>query len=439
MVKKKVVIMGAAGRDFHNFNTYFRDNDDYEVVAFTATQIPNIEGRIYPPSLSGPLYPHGIKIFPEEELSDLIKRTNADLVVFAYSDVSHEYVMQKGSQVLAAGANYMIMSPKMTQIKAKVPVISVCAVRTGCGKSQTSRKIVAALKKMGKKVVAIRHPMPYGDLAEQAVQRFASYEDLDLHKCTIEEREEYEPYIDEGLVVYSGVDYEAIVRRAEKEAEILIWDGGNNDMPFIKSDLEITVLDPLRAGHERVFFPGETNFLTADVLVINKYEQASAEQLNTILANIKKFNPHAQVIKGASKLTVDDPAGVKGKKVLVIEDGPTLTHGGMSYGAGMVAADDFEAAEIIDPKPYAVGSIKDAYTKYPNLGNLIPALGYYEDQLKDLEKSIENTPCDLILIGSPIDIRRVIDLHKPSMRVYYNLEEIGEPTIDGILKDFVKK
>lgn len=435
---KRVLIMGAAGRDFHNFNTYFRDNDEYEVVCFTATQIPNIEDRKYPAALAGKRYPEGIPILPEEDLTDIIKNKSIDLVVFAYSDVSHEYVMQKGSQVLAAGADYMLLSPEKTQIKANVPVISVCAIRTGCGKSQTSRKIVGLLKKSGKKVVALRHPMPYGNLAEQAVQRFATYEDLDRHDCTIEEREEYEPYIDNGLVVYAGVDYEKIVRQAEKEADILIWDGGNNDMSFIVPDLEITVVDPLRAGHERTYYPGETNFLTADVIVINKYKQASAEQLNTVLENIKKCNPKAKIIKGASKLTVDKPEEVEGKKVLVIEDGPTLTHGGMSYGAGMVAADEFEAAEIVDPKPYAVGSIKDAYTKYPQLGKLIPALGYYEDQLADLETSINATPCDMVLVGSPIDITRVVDIKKPAKRVRYDLEEIGEPTLESILKDFLK-
>jgi predicted GTPase len=438
MTKQRVLIMGAAGRDFHNFNTCFRNNPDYEVVAFTATQIPNIEGRCYPAALSGKLYPDGIPILSEDDLTEIIKRESIDTVVFSYSDVSHEYVMQKGSKVLAAGANYMLLSPVHTQIKASVPAISVCAIRTGCGKSQTSRKLVTLLKERGKKVVAIRHPMPYGDLAEQAVQRFASYEDLDRHNCTIEEREEYEPYIDRGLVVYAGVDYEAIVRQAEKEADVLVWDGGNNDMPFIVPDIEITVLDPLRPGHERSYYPGETNFLTADVLVINKYKQASSEQLDIVLENIRKLNPNAKVIKGASRIEVDDPAGVKGKRVLVIEDGPTLTHGGMSYGAGMVAADEFDAAEIVDPKPYAVGSIKEAYTRYPQLGKLIPALGYYEDQLKDLQESIAATPCDLVLIGSPIDIRRVIEIDKPSMRVAYELEEIGKPDLNSILDELLK-
>ncbi|PIU54829.1 MAG: GTPase [Deltaproteobacteria bacterium CG07_land_8_20_14_0_80_38_7] len=437
--KKRVVIMGAAGRDFHNFNTYFRNNPEFEVVAFTATQIPNIDDRRYPAELSGQFYPKGIPIYPEDELSDLIKREKVDLVIFSYSDVPHEYVMQKGSVAMAAGANYMIMSPRQTQIQASCPVISVCAIRTGCGKSQTSRKLVGILKDMGKKVVAIRHPMPYGDLVKQKVQRFASYEDLDIHECTIEEREEYEPYIDRGLVIYSGVDYEAITRQAEKEADVIIWDGGNNDMSFLKPDLEITVLDPLRVGHERSYYPGEVNFLTADVLIINKYQQASAEQIHTLLENIKACNPTAKVIKGDSQITVDNPEEVKGKRVLVIEDGPTLTHGGMSFGAGMVCAENCNAAEIVDPRPYAVGSIKEAYTKFPQLGKLIPALGYYEDQLKDLEESIRATPADLVLVGSPIDIRRVITIDKPSQRVRYELEEMGEPTLKTILGDFLKK
>lgn len=439
MQSKRIIIMGAAGRDFHNFNTFFRANPEYQVIAFTATQIPNIEGRKYPPELSGPHYPHGIPIFPEEELVGLIKRERIDLVVFSYSDVSHEFVMQKGSLCLASGANYMLLSPDKTQIKATVPVVSVCAVRTGSGKSQTSRKVVGLLRERGKRVVAIRHPMPYGNLVAQAVQRFASYDDLDHHHCTIEEREEFEPYIDRGLVVYAGIDYEAIVRQAEKEADIIVWDGGNNDTPFIESDLEITVLDPLRPGHERSYHPGETNFLTADVLIINKYQEASAEQLSTIWANIRQFNPRAQVVRGDSQITVEDPDGIRGKRVLVIEDGPTLTHGGMSYGAGMVAADEHGAAEIVDPRPYAVGSIEDTYTKYPLLGKLIPALGYYDQQLADLEATIKATPCDLVLIGSPIDIRRVITLDKPAMRVRYELVEIGEPTLAGILDEFLQK
>ena len=439
MTRQRVLIMGAAGRDFHNFNTYFRDKEEFEVVTFTATQIPKIEGRKYPPQLSGKFYPKGIPIHPETELVGLIKKHSIDLVVFSYSDVTHEYVMQKGSQALAAGANFMLLSPELTQIRAKCPVISVCAIRTGCGKSQTSRKLVGILKDRGKKVVAIRHPMPYGDLAAQAVQRFASYEDLDRHNCTIEEREEYEPYIDHGLVVYAGIDYEKIVRAAEKEADVLVWDGGNNDMPFISPDLEITVLDPLRPGHERSYYPGEVNFLTADVLVINKYQEASAEQLNIVWENIKQCNPNAKVIKGDSQISVDNPEMIKGKKVLVIEDGPTLTHGGMSYGAGMVCAVECEAAEIVDPRPYAVGSIEDAYTKFTHLGKLIPALGYYKDQLKDLEATVKATPADIVLVGSPIDLRRVIKIDKPAMRVRYELEEIGDPTLKQIVSEFLGK
>ncbi len=436
MKTKRILIMGAAGRDFHNFNCFFRNNPDYEVVAFTATQIPNIEGRRYPSELSGPRYPKGIAIHPESELVDLIKKEKIDEVFFAYSDVSHEYVMQKASLVIANGADFSLLSSKHTQVKSTKPVIAVCAVRTGCGKSQTSRKVVEILKSKGKKVVAIRHPMPYGNLAEQVVQRFASYADLDAHKCTIEEREEYEPYIDNGLVVYAGVDYEKILRQAETEADVIIWDGGNNDIPFYVPDLLITVLDPLRAGHERKFYPGEANLIAANVLVINKYEQASKEQLETLHSNIKECNPNATVINGASKLTVDDIAGVKGKKVLVIEDGPTLTHGGMNLGAGIVAAKEFGAAETIDPRPYAVGSIKNAYKQYPHMGPLLPALGYYADQLKDLEATIKATPCDLILVASPIDIRRVVKLDKPSMRVGYYLEEIGKPTLADVLQKF---
>lgn len=434
---KKVIIIGAAGRDFHNFNTYFRNNSEYEVVCFTATQIPKIEGRKYPRELAGKLYPNGIPIHPEKDLTDLIKKNNVDFVIFSYSDVSHDYVMQKGSEALSAGANYLLLSPSKTYINAKCPVISVTAIRTGCGKSQTSRKIVKILKDAGKKVVGIRHPMPYGNLVEQAMQRFASYDDLDKHNCTIEEREEYEPYIDNGLVVYAGVDYEAITREAEKEADIIIWDGGNNDCSFLKPDVSITVLDPLRAGHERSYYPGEVNFFSADVLVINKYQEASAEQLNILTENIQKCNPDATVIKGNSKISVDKPKDVKGKKVLVIEDGPTLTHGGMTFGAGTVAAIQLGAAEIVDPRTYAVGSIKEAYFKYPQLGKVLPALGYYEDQLNDLETSIKNTPCDLVLVGSPIDISRVIDMDKPSMRVRYDLEEIGKPNLQTVLKKYL--
>lgn len=436
MTTKRVLIMGAAGRDFHNFNVCLRNNSDYEMIAFTATQIPNIEGRRYPSELSGEKYPKGIPIHSEKNLADLIESEKIDKVFFSYSDVSHEYVMQKASIVLAAGADFELLSPKHTQIKSTKPVVAVCAVRTGCGKSQTSRRVVEILKKKGRKVVAIRHPMPYGDLTEQIVQRFTSHKDLDTHKCTIEEREEYEPYIDEGLVVYAGVDYEKILRQAEQEADVIIWDGGNNDLPFYVPDLHVTVLDPLRAGHERKYYPGETNFIDADVLVINKYEQASKDQLETLLANIRECNQSAIIINGASKLTVEDVSAVKDKKVLVIEDGPTLTHGGMAFGAGVVAAKQFGAKELVDPRPYAVGSIKKAYAQYPHMGTLLPALGYYKDQLKDLEETVKATPCDTVLVASPIDIRRVIKLDKPNTRVKYYLEEIGRPTLEEVLAGF---
>jgi predicted GTPase len=433
MARKRAIIMGAAGRDFHNFNVFFRNNADYEVVAFTATQIPNIEGRRYPAELSGPRYPKGIQIHAEKNLANLIKSERIDEVFFSYSDVSYEYVMQKGSVVLAAGADFSLISPRQTQLKSGKPVIAVCAVRTGCGKSQTSRKVVEILKAKGKKVVAVRHPMPYGDLTKQICQRFASYKDMDDHKCTIEEREEYEPYIDNGLVVFAGVDYEIILKEAEKEADVIIWDGGNNDAPFYSPDMLITVLDPLRPGHERSFYPGEVNFINADALVINKYEQASKEQIDRLLESVRECNQHAVIINGASKITVDNPELLKGKKVLVIEDGPTLTHGGMSFGAGVIAAQQFGAGELVDPRPYAVGSIKKAYAQYPHMGKLLPALGYYPDQLKDLEETVKATPADIVLVASPIDIRRVIKIDRPSMRVKYYLEEIGRPTLSELL------
>lgn len=438
MTKKKVLIMGAAGRDFHNFNTVFRDNPEYDVVAFTATQIPNIEGRRYPSELSGDLYPKGIPIHSEDTLAELIEREHIDQVFFSYSDVSNNYLMNRASVTLAAGADFRLLSPDHTMLTCSKPVIAVCAIRTGCGKSQTSRKVVEILKAKGKRVVAVRHPMPYGDLTKQIVQRFASYEDLDRHECTIEEREEYEPYIDKGLVVYAGVDYQKIADAASEEADVIVWDGGNNDAPFFKPDLFITVLDPLRAGHEMEYYPGEVNFLDADVLVINKYNQASKEQIETLLANIREANKCAQIIYGDSKITAERSEEIKGKRVLVIEDGPTLTHGGMSFGAGVVAAKEFGAAEIVDPRPYVTGSIKKAYAKYPQMGNLIPALGYYPDQLKELEESIRATPCDLVLVASPIDIRRVIKIDQPSLRVNYYLEEIGKPTLEELLDQFLK-
>lgn len=436
--KKRVLIMGAAGRDFHNFNVCFRDNPDYDVRCFTATQIPTIEGRRYPKELSGPLYPKGIPIHTEDDLAALIRKEKIDEVVFAYSDVSHETVMEKGSIAMSAGANFWLLGPDKTSVKAKVPVIAICAVRTGAGKSPTSRKVTTLLREMGKKVVAIRHPMPYGDLTKQIVQRFATHEDLEKFNCTIEEREEYEPYLDRGQIVYAGIDYQKIVETAQKEAEILVWDGGNNDMPLVRPDLLITVLDPLRAGHERKYHPGEINFLDADVLIINKYFQASHEQLQIVLDNIKKFNPDATVIKAFSKISVEDGEAIRGKKVLAIEDGPSITHGEMGFGAGCVAAQNYGASELVDPRPYAVGSIQSAFHKFPHIGNALPALGYYPQQLKDLEQTINATPCDLVLIATPVDLRKIIKIKRPTQQVRYELEEEGETTLRSILADFLK-
>ncbi len=430
----RTLIMGAAGRDFHNFNVYFRDNPDYQVVAFTATQIPNIEGRLYPAQLAGSLYPQGIPIYPESELTRLIQEQRIDQVVFAYSDVSHETVMHKASQVLAAGADFRLMGINATQLKSKKPVVSVCAVRTGSGKSQTTRRVSLILRDMGYKVAAIRHPMPYGDLVKQAVQRFADYGDLDKHECTIEEREEYEPHLDNGVIVYAGVDYEKILRQAEEEVDIILWDGGNNDFSFYKEDLAIVVVDPHRPGHEVRYHPGETNVRHADVFVINKVDTADPDNVIAVRESIHALNPNAVVIEGASPLYVSDPAAIRGKRVLVIEDGPTLTHGEMSYGAGWVAARRFGAAEIVDPRPYAVGSIMTTYEKYPTTGPILPAMGYGEEQMRDLEQTIENAPVDLVVSATPIDLNRVIKVRKPMQRVRYELQEIGQPTLAEILK-----
>ena len=431
----KTLIMGAAGRDFHNFNTFFRDNPDYEVVAFTATQIPNIEGRVYPAQLAGSLYPEGVPIYPESDLLELIEKYDVDQVIFAYSDVPHEYVMHKASEVLAAGVDFLLMGVDKTQVKSTKPVVSICAVRTGSGKSQTTRRVSLILRDMGFKVAAIRHPMPYGDLVKQAVQRYADYGDLDLHDCTIEEREEYEPHIDNGVIVYAGVDYEAILRQAEQEVDIVIWDGGNNDLSFYKSDLQIVVADPHRPGHEVSYHPGEAVARSADVFVINKVDTADAENVIAVRETLRQINPDAIVIEGASPLFVDDPGAIKGKRVLVVEDGPTLTHGEMAYGAGWVAARRFGAAEIIDPRPYAVGSIKATYEKYPTTGNVLPAMGYGEDQMKELEQTIANADVDLVIIGTPIDLSRVIKIDKPVQRVRYELQEIGQPTLEDLLKE----
>jgi len=434
MRKTRTIIMGAAGRDFHNFNVYFRDNEDYEVVAFTATQIPNIEGRKYPPELSGSLYPKGIPIYPESDLPKLIEEFQVDQVVFAYSDVPHEYVMHKASLVNACGADFRLMGTRTTQLKSTKPVVSVCAVRTGCGKSQTTRRVSKIMIEMGYKVAAIRHPMPYGDLAKQKVQRFASYADLDKHECTIEEREEYEPHIDNGVVVFAGVDYEAILREAEKEVDVILWDGGNNDISFYKPDLAIVVADPHRPGHELKYYPGETNLHLADVFVINKVDTANPEDIITVRENLRSINPDAVIIEGASPLFVDDPDGIKGKRVLVIEDGPTLTHGGMAYGAGWVAARRFGAKEIVDPRPFAVGSILATYKKYPDTGTILPAMGYGNEMVKDLEKTINASDVDMVISATPIDLTRIIKVNKPMQRVRYELQEIGVPTLEDILK-----
>ncbi|WP_299024520.1 cyclic 2,3-diphosphoglycerate synthase [uncultured Thermanaerothrix sp.] len=435
----RTIIMGAAGRDFHNFNVFFRNNPEYQVVAFTATQIPNIEGRRYPPQLAGPLYPEGIPIYPESELEHLIKTLAVDQVVFAYSDVSHEYVMHKASLVMAAGADFRLMGPGSTQLKSSKPVIAVCAVRTGSGKSQTSRRVAKILRGMGLRVAAIRHPMPYGDLVRQEAQRFASYADLDRYECTIEEREEYEPHLDNGVIVYAGVDYEKILRQAEAEVDVILWDGGNNDFSFYKEDLRIVVADPHRPGHEQRYHPGETNVRRADVFVINKVDTANPEAVLQVRENLQALNPNAIIIEAASPIFVDDPRAIRGKRVLVIEDGPTLTHGEMAYGAGWVAARRFGAAEIVDPRPYAVGSIAETYQKYSQTGPILPAMGYGETQMKELEATINRAEVDLVISATPIDITRVIKINKPVQRVRYELQEIGQPTLEDILKEKLGK
>jgi predicted GTPase len=434
-MRKRIIICGAAGRDFHNFNTLFRDDKNVEVIAFTAAQIPDIDGRIYPPELAGAFYPKGIPIYTESDLSKLIKEHAIDEVLFSYSDVTYTHVMQLGAIVLAAGAHYSMASPEKTMLVSKKPVISVCAVRTGCGKSQTTRAVSDILTNMGKKVVAIRHPMPYGNLNAQKVQRFATKEDLKFHKCTIEEMEEYEPHIDRGRIIYAGVDYKAILEQAEKEADVILWDGGNNDTPFYKSDLEIVVLDPHRPGHELLYYPGQVNFLRADVLVINKVDSADVENIKIVENNIKKYNPKAIVIKANSKIEADDASMIKGKRVLVVEDGPTLTHGEMKYGAGIVAAQKFGAAEIVDPREWISGSIAETFKKYPGIGTLLPAMGYGEQQMADLEDVINKAKCDLVIIATPIDLKRVINISKPAVRIFYELEEISRPSLKDIIEE----
>lgn len=441
-MKKNVIIIGAAGRDFHNFNTYFRGNELYNVVAFTAAQIPDIDGRKYPAALAGELYPAGIPIYAESDLPQLIKDLKADYCVFSYSDVTYQKVMSVSAIVNAAGANFMLLGPKDTMVKSTKPVISVGAVRTGCGKSQTSRKVIEYLMEKGLKVVAVRHPMPYGDLVAQKVQRFARVEDLELHKCTVEEMEEYEPHVVRGNVIYAGVDYEAILRAAEQDpdgCDVILWDGGNNDFPFYTPDLSITVVDPHRPGHELSYYPGEVTLRMADVVVINKMDSAGPEAIQTVRENIQKVNPKAVVIDGASPIKVDDMSIIKGKRVLVVEDGPTLTHGEMKIGAGTVAAQKFGAAELVDPRPYLVGKLAETFSIYPNIGTLLPAMGYGEQQLRDLEATINNTDCDSVVIGTPIDLNRIVKIEKPNTRVYYDLQEIGYPNLDQVLTEFVQK
>ncbi len=433
----RILIMGAAGRDFHNFNLVFRDNPACKVVAFTATQIPNIEGRTYPATLAGRLYPDGIPIFPEDELVDLIRRFSVDQVIFAYSDVSHETVMHRASVALAAGADFRLLGPKATMLKSKRPVVAICAVRTGAGKSQTTRAVAEALKAMGKRLVVVRHPMPYGDLTRQAVQRFATMDDLTKENVTIEEREEYEPHIARGSIVFAGADYEKILRRAEEEADIILWDGGNNDMPFFQPDLLFVVADPHRPGHELTFYPGETNVRMADVVVINKIDSATQENVARVRENIRTANPNAVIVEANSPISVDeaDAEAIRGKRVLAVEDGPTLTHGEMSFGAGILAARKFGASEIIDPRPYAVGSIREAFQRYPKTGAVLPALGYSAKQIAELEATINAAPVDLVLIATPIDLRRIVKIKHPTVRVRYDLKEIGQPTLADILKE----
>lgn len=438
-MKQKVLIMGAAGRDFHNFNTYFRDNEDYEVVAFTATQIPDIHGRKYPGTLAGPLYPDGIPIYDESELVRLIKEKDVDQVVFAYSDISHKEVMNKGSVVMAAGADFRLMGPNTTMLKANVPVVAVCAVRTGVGKSQTTRRVAKIMQDEGKKVVIIRHPMPYGDLAKQTCQRFATYDDLDKHDCTIEEREEYEPHIDNGFVVFAGVDYQEILKQAEKEADVILWDGGNNDLPFYLPDLHITLVDPHRPGDELAYYPGETNLRMADVVVINKIETSYPEKVEEVRVNVRKANPEAIVVEAASPIFVEKSKELTGKRVLVVEDGPTLTHGNMAYGAGAIAARKYGASELVDPRPYAVGSLVDTFEKYSHLSDILPAMGYGRKQMDELEETISRAEADAVLIGTPIDLRRLVKIDKPAYRVRYELQEIGEPNLKDIILERVLK
>ena len=435
----KILIMGAAGRDFHNFNVVFRENPQYEVVAFTAAQIPNIEGRRYPPELSGRLYPQGLSIQSEDELESIIKSQGVQQVVFAYSDISHEEVMHKASRVMAAGADFRLLGPQATMLRSRKPVVSVCAVRTGAGKSPASRRITTLLRNEGLRTAVIRHPMPYGDLAKQAVQRFASLDDMRAANCTIEEMEEYEPHIQKGNVVYAGVDYERILRKAEEESDVVLWDGGNNDYSFYVSDLEIVLVDPHRAGHERTYFPGEVNLLRADVLVLTKLDTAHKDQVELVRKNLKAANPKAILLNSHMPVKVEDQERIAGSRVLVVEDGPTLTHGGMRFGAGVIAAEQYDAAEIIDPRPHAIGSLKETFLRYPHLGNVLPAMGYGAQQIQELEATIQQADCDLVLIATPVDLRRIISIRQPTCRVTYEFQEIGTPSLREVLDPLIKK
>jgi predicted GTPase len=437
--KKRIVIMGAAGRDFHDFNTHFRGNPDYEVVAFTATQIPNIEGRLYPAEIAGPEYPKGVPILPEDELESIIEREEIDFCTFSYSDVSHEYVMHIASRCLAAGAGLMLLGPRQTLVESKWPVIAVCAVRTGAGKSQTTRYIVDRLREFGRKPVVVRHPMPYGDLVKQRVQRFETYEDLERHEVTIEEREEYEPHLSQGTIVYAGVDYEAILRQAEGDRDVVLWDGGNNDLPFFRPDLHIVVADPHRAGHELLYHPGEANLRMADVVIINKVGSARAEDVETVQRNIAEANPRARVLVGRSPLTVDNPEALKGKRVLAVEDGPSLTHGELLLGAASLAAQEHGAKELVDPRPFAVGSIVETFEKYSSMGPVLPAMGYGEDQVSELAETIRNSDADVVAIGTPIDLARLIDIDRPMVRVTYDLALDEPEALDGLIRGVVER
>ncbi len=437
--RTRVVILGAGGRDFHNFNVYFRGRSDYQVVAFTATQIPDIEGRLYPPPLAGPLYPDGIPIYAEDELPDLVHRLRVDQVVFAYSDVSHEHVMHLGSIAMAAGAGLVLLGPNATMLAARVPVVSICAVRTGAGKSQTTRRVTGILKALSRRIAVIRHPMAYGDLVRQRAQRFATFDDLDRYGVTIEEREEYEPHIAAGTVVYAGVDYGDVVRQAQREADVIVWDGGNNDFPFLRSDLQIVVADPHRAGHELTYHPGETNLRMADVVVINKVDTARPEDVALVRANTARVNPRAVIIEAASPVRVDDPVLISDARALVVEDGPTLTHGGMAYGAGVIAARTFGVRDLVDPRPYTVGSIRQIFKRYPHLGPVLPAMGYGERQMRELQETIDAADCDVVIIGTPVDLRRAISIRKPAVRVRYELQETTKPDLEDVVKAWVSR